>query len=440
LFLAFWGSVYLESWNRKQAELNIFWHLEDFQEREIVRPSFMGEHRHGVYIKGHSLALEPGPNFSPPVSLWTPPHHRYWKFGAGLSMLITFLFLGMVATFGIFIFRAFITRITQTMGGVVAGCINSTIIIILNMVYRKVAVYLTDWENYRTESEYENSFVVKNYMFQFVNSYISLFYIAFMKGRVSVFGLTETCSPNCMTELTIQLGALLLSNIFIGQLFEVGIPWLTAKFSLLWEGHELKKKGLAKEADAADDESKLTAYTSTFDDYNEMAIQFGYVTLFAAAFPAASLAAVLNNIVEMRSDCLKLLTGMQRPNPRSANSIGSWFEILKVVSYLSVMTNVALFLFTATAIDWGISNLEKLWVAIVIEHMVFVIKWVLEKIIPDVPTWVREEQVRREYFKFKADGKETMFHPTDDPTALTLLAPSTSTYETTVHEKESLLF
>lgn len=49
------------------------------------------------------------------------------------------------------------------------------------MVYRKVAKRLTDWENHRTESEYENALILKNFIFQFVNSYISLFYIAFLK-------------------------------------------------------------------------------------------------------------------------------------------------------------------------------------------------------------------------------------------------------------------
>ena len=55
----------------------------------------------------------------------------------------------------------------------------------------QVAVLLTNWENHRTESAYENSLIVKSFCFQFVNSYISFFYIAFFRSqRMSFFGAT----------------------------------------------------------------------------------------------------------------------------------------------------------------------------------------------------------------------------------------------------------
>lgn len=39
-------------------------------------------------------------------------------------------------------------------------------------------------ENHRTDIAYENSFIIKNFAFQFVNSYVSLFYVAFVKGNI----------------------------------------------------------------------------------------------------------------------------------------------------------------------------------------------------------------------------------------------------------------
>ena len=42
-------------------------------------------------------------------------------------------------------------------------------------------------------------------------------------------------------------------------------------------------------------------------------IQFGYMVLFATAFPLASLFAFLNNVIEIRVDANKILFSTQRP-------------------------------------------------------------------------------------------------------------------------------
>ena len=47
----------------------------------------------------------------------------------------------------------------------------------------------------------------------------------------------------------------------------------------------------------------------------EMFIQFGYVTLFSSAYPLAGLCALLNNMIEIRSDAFKLCFIHQRPFP-----------------------------------------------------------------------------------------------------------------------------
>ena len=42
-----------------------------------------------------------------------------------------------------------------------------------------------------------------------------------------------------------------------------------------------------------------------FNEYLEMVIQFGFVTLFVAAFPLAPFFALLNNVIEIRLDANK---------------------------------------------------------------------------------------------------------------------------------------
>lgn len=62
----------------------------------------------------------------------------------------------------------------------------------------------------------------------------------------------------------------------------------------------------------------------TFQDYQEMFVQFGYVVLFSSAFPLAAMCALINNIIEIRSDAFKLCTGLQRPFGLRVESIGQW--------------------------------------------------------------------------------------------------------------------
>ena len=54
-------------------------------------------------------------------------------------------------------------------------------ITILNQIYGRVAIKLNDWENYQKETEYQDALTIKFFIFSFVNSYTSIFYIAFFK-------------------------------------------------------------------------------------------------------------------------------------------------------------------------------------------------------------------------------------------------------------------
>ena len=52
---------------------------------------------------------------------------------------------------------------------------------VFSQVYEKIAYMLTNWENHRTQTVYDDSLIIKLFAFQFVNNYASLLYIAFFK-------------------------------------------------------------------------------------------------------------------------------------------------------------------------------------------------------------------------------------------------------------------
>ena len=63
---------------------------------------------------------------------------------------------------------------------------------------------------------------------------------------------------------------------------------------------------------------------SSINDYSEQAIEFGYLALFACAFPLAATMTYVADIVEIRFDLWKMLNLQQRPYPTGAQDISIW--------------------------------------------------------------------------------------------------------------------
>ena len=51
-------------------------------------------------------------------------------------------------------------------------------------------------------------------------------------------------------------------------------------------------------------------------------IQFSFTTIFVAAFPLAPLLALMNNIIEIRLDAIKMVRLERRMVPKKTNDIG----------------------------------------------------------------------------------------------------------------------
>jgi len=142
-----------------------------------------------------------------------------------------------------------------------------------------------------------------------------------------------------------------------------------------------------------------------------MVIQYGYLTMFAAAFPLAPVLAVVNNMVEIRTDAFKLLTSFGRPEYRGAASIGSWYNILEIVGVIAVVTNCLILGFTLNSIAdiYGAKNslgryapidaFRTFATIVVIEHLLLLLKYFISFAVPDVPGWIGKELGRQEFIK-----------------------------------------
>lgn len=146
-------------------------------------------------------------------------------------------------------------------------------------------------------------------------------------------------------------------------------------------------------------EGSTPKYEGTFDDYLEMFIQFGYVTLFSSAYPLAGLCALLNNLIEVRSDAFKLCFIYQRPFPQRVANIGSWQTAMEVMGVIGVVVNCGLICLLGPVhrIFPNITPVQTLILIIVLEHLMLLAKLLLSAAIPDVPDWVAQEMAKVEH-------------------------------------------
>jgi len=164
------------------------------------------------------------------------------------------------------------------------------------------------------------------------------------------------------------------------------------KWSQLFSADSIADKGKSD----PEKQYELTEFESTFDDWDEIAIQYGYLSLFVCAFPLAPLLAVINNILESYLDSKKLCSYDRRPLPRGAADIGFWYVILQIVSWLAMVTNIALVVFeTSTLQSFSISTRFLIFLAV--EHICILLKFGIDIIIPDESGEVEEHLARQAY-------------------------------------------
>eukprot|EP00811_Abedinium_folium_P017634 NODE_2655_length_2171_cov_10.424168.p1 GENE.NODE_2655_length_2171_cov_10.424168~~NODE_2655_length_2171_cov_10.424168.p1 ORF type:complete len:690 (+),score=159.17 NODE_2655_length_2171_cov_10.424168:229-2070(+) len=293
----------------------------------------------------------------------------------------------------------------------------------LNFIYRHVAEWLTKRENHRFIHEHENSLILKRFLFEAFDCYIALFYVAFFQQDI--------------VKLRRELVALFTVDCFRRIFTESIIPLFLQKWSEKKdESHRAKLKKtdeIANHAEHADIHAQLELpeYES-FDDYLEMVIQFGYIVLFASAFPLAGLLSFICDLFEIKSDVFKITHVHARmPAVRTA-TIGIWAKMLQALVALSIVTNVCLFMISdqfAAWVPWlyrevteldvaegiigHVTNVEGtrelimkqgegryiIVTAAVLEHGIGLAALLLACCIPSRPGWVRDELARTEYYK-----------------------------------------
>ncbi|KAL0277448.1 UNVERIFIED_CONTAM: hypothetical protein PYX00_004720 [Menopon gallinae] len=376
-FMSFWSTLYLELWKRHSSALTHRWGLATFDlSAEPPRPGYLASvsSKYRKFVKEKVNV----------ITQLTEPYVPFWKIrvpnivlsfsivlllistAIGAVFAVVFYRMSAYSAFSFFYSRDDQTSYTYTVIVIptTAAVINLICVTILNYVYDKLAVYLTELELLRTQTEFEDSLTLKIYLFQFVNYYTSIFYIAFLKGKFvgypskynRIFGFRqEECSPGgCLVELCIQLAIIMVGKQTLNSILEMVVPLFYKMYKEFRVRTGLKKEEFQPYVSVNQwtEDYKLLDWgpRGLFVEYLEMIIQYGFITIFVAAFPLAPLFALINNILEMRLDAQKFLKFYRRPVPRRVKNIGVWYTILDVLNRISVITNALIIAFSTNFI------------------------------------------------------------------------------------------
>ncbi|XP_054455033.1 anoctamin-7 [Anoplopoma fimbria] len=373
VFMSLWAVTFLEYWKRTCSTLSHRWDCSEFQDiEERPRPEF--------------TAMAPMTMRNPVTGAEEPyfPHKkRLNRTLTGCMVIVLMVFMVLMFLMAIILYRSILTVVIYKSGSFLTGSagrvasisgsvLNLLVILMLSRVYTSLAHILTRWEMHRTQSKYEDMFILKVFVFQFVNFYSSPVYIAFFKGRFvgypgnynTLFGVrNEDCGAGgCLIELAQELLVIMVGKQLINNAQEFIVPKLKCWWQKRKQSHRLKevkeeggeeerrevKQEEEEEVPPWETDYQLLVCEGLFSEYLEMVIQFGFITIFVAACPLAPLFALINNWVEIRLDAQKFVTEYRRPVGERAQDIGIWFPILQVITHVAVLSNAFLIAFTSS--------------------------------------------------------------------------------------------
>ncbi|KAF9382266.1 Anoctamin-5, partial [Podila verticillata] len=405
LFMSIWSTVYIEFWKRANQYYAYRWNMSDYERVELPRTEFRATRVRFSAVTGKKELYYP----------------MYWKALRILASSVA-VFLAVCVVISsvacLMIFKAWCrNHMTGPYAAVLAtAMLNLVIIIILGEIWCRLAEWLTDKENHKYTESYEDSLIIKRYIFDFCNMYATLFYYAFFKapfGR-KIFihnpDLQDDCLYDaCITELTVQLAVVFIGKQFLNGLFEMLFPWIERT----WNRKKMLADQALKRREYLDRRKRTRAPQWVKDDdlpsyqgrilkcYRKTVIQFGFCTLFVTSFPVAPAFALINNWIDIRMEAYRLLTQYQRPIALRAQDIGMWEKIMEFVSFTSVITNACIIAFSSLWIKQNLfikylhANTEgellaaRLGFILVFENVVFLFKIILRASIPSVPLTIK---------------------------------------------------
>ncbi|TYZ66889.1 hypothetical protein PybrP1_000847 [[Pythium] brassicae (nom. inval.)] len=357
--------LFVRKWAVRERSLASDWGVSDLKDSRQPRPQFRGE------LERSPVNWRLEPHYSPAM--------RAAKRCASCVLLL------LLSTAILLAYHSLLAAFRGSRAGLQgANALLAVVTKLAGMPLVYVSTRLNDWENYKTQADYDANLTLKFALLQTVNSFGVLWFLTFLRPFLSSDACSEAALQLSCREQAAALLLTMLALDLVLALAELRAPL----YDLLCAGaHERVRKFLRarrtrlRKADAqrrtllgvgsatntgattgitaghnhdntdgnCDDERPLEAelalapYEGVMLDYAQVIVNFGFVTWFAALSPAAaSVAAWGVAVLQLRADTFKLSSATQRPFPAAKSSLGGWLLYLRFLSLTSLLHNAAL--------------------------------------------------------------------------------------------------
>jgi hypothetical protein len=408
-FLALWGTAFLNYWDQKEKIFNYIWGTESFQRSEPDSEAFV------------------------PDGFVTLVFNRQFPYVSAtktickqlVSYIVLFLMLTaiVIGVYIIFMLKVILIKKypeQQTYIGILSALENTVLIAIMSSLYSMIAYKLNDWQNYRKDFQRMNALAVKFILYDLINNFYPLFYIAFIK-KATIFGKeAEQCygfggNDSCLEEIEIQLYTTLSVNFGLNFL-EIGLPIFHQGARMIALKKKLEIKGIkigqsnednisALSPHSIDHQMILDEYTEMISEYSEILVDLGYLLLFGVVAPLVPFLVLLLVYTEKFFDSYKIFFLSRVKLLDQSNGLNIYNTVFRLIVYGGMFSNVAFLIFGDNYFMPTKNISYKVVLYCAVEFVIFIltlfVKWNI------MPSWFEylddiKEVYNKKYFRRSA--------------------------------------
>ena len=340
-FIIILADIFQKTWKQKEKIFCYFWGMENFLNNE-PNNDFKPDHNIDFLFKTKIKVMR----------------NSKFIFRNFISYVIlgVVIIIRLISIHFLFSLQRKWNKERQTVGKLGYAMVSGAISLIMTQLYKFLSRKLAYWENHKRINDQTKSLTFKVFLFEFFNNYATILYIAFYKPYLDIkneINLKNTGNYekiekfNYFSEIKIHIFVLLLINIgenIMSLLLPVAYYFYQTKIKDNRNANS--NEIVSKNNDYVKHQMICFQYDNLLIEYMQKIILFGYVNLFFVVEPLVPIFIVLILIFEYLLDLYKVSNYLYIKNIGGAKGIDVYNMIIKIISFIGIISNGALILFT----------------------------------------------------------------------------------------------